>query len=86
MSVYNTLFVTRLQIGIFCETQYEHHAIHLLETEPPPTDHIIFSGQKDGLLCLACLVESSKRWGAHKGMVTSDIAYERTRIIMFGDQ
>ena len=42
----------------------------------PPTGHAIFSGQRDGLLCRVCLVESSKRWGAHKGMVTSDTAYE----------
>ena len=44
--------------------------------QSPPTGHAIFSGQRDGLLCLVCRVESSERWGAHKGMVTSDTACE----------
>lgn len=50
---------------------------------PSATDHFIFSGQRYGLLCWACLVESSIRWGAHKGMVTSDTVYECTRIINY---
>jgi hypothetical protein len=33
------------------------------------------AGQRDGLLCRVCHVES-ERWGAHKGTVTSDTACE----------